>query len=108
MSKGQVTIPKEIRTLLNVGEGDKVTFISRGDYAVVMNANLYATRTHKDLSRFLALDTDKTGFQQQQRKAVYTFLSDNNTADSELTDTDYTELESGKFKLNFGYKELDI
>lgn len=45
MSKGQVTIPKEIRNLLKVSEGDRLTFICEGDYAIVMNANLYAMRT---------------------------------------------------------------
>jgi AbrB family looped-hinge helix DNA binding protein len=45
MSKGQVTIPKEVRSLLKVAEGDRVTFICEGDYAIVMNANLYAMRT---------------------------------------------------------------
>jgi AbrB family looped-hinge helix DNA binding protein len=45
MSKGQVTIPKEIRSLLKVTEGDRLTFICEGDYAIVMNANLYAMRT---------------------------------------------------------------
>ena len=44
MSKGQVTIPKEIRSLLKVAEGDKLTFICEGDYAIVMNANIYAMR----------------------------------------------------------------
>lgn len=51
MSKGQVTIPKEIRKLLKVSVGDRVTFICEGDYAIVMNANLYAMRTlQKDMS----------------------------------------------------------
>ena len=45
MSKGQITIPKEIRSLLKVSEGDRVTFICEGDYAIVMNANIYAMRT---------------------------------------------------------------
>jgi AbrB family looped-hinge helix DNA binding protein len=45
MSKGQVTIPKEVRTLLRVSEGDRVTFICEGDYAIVMNANIYAIKT---------------------------------------------------------------
>lgn len=51
MSKGQVTIPKEIRKLLKISVGDRVTFICEGDYAIVMNANLYAMRTlQKDMS----------------------------------------------------------
>ena len=45
MSKGQVTIPKEVRSLLKISEGDRVTFICEGDYAIVMNANIYAMRT---------------------------------------------------------------
>ena len=50
MSKGQVTIPKEIRNLLKVAEGDRLTFICEGDYAIVMNANTYAMRTfQKDM-----------------------------------------------------------
>ena len=50
MSKGQVTIPKEVRDLLKVAEGDRVTFICEGDYAIVMNANTYAMRTlQKDM-----------------------------------------------------------
>jgi AbrB family looped-hinge helix DNA binding protein len=45
MSKGQVTIPKEIRNRLKIMEGNRVTFICEDDYAIVMNANLYAMRT---------------------------------------------------------------
>jgi AbrB family looped-hinge helix DNA binding protein len=58
MSKGQVTIPKEIRTLLKVGEGDRVTFICEGDYAIVMNANIYAMRT---LQRSMEGEFEKAG-----------------------------------------------
>lgn len=45
MSKGQVTIPRDIRQRLRIAEGDRVTFICEGDYAIVMNANLYAMKT---------------------------------------------------------------
>jgi AbrB family looped-hinge helix DNA binding protein len=45
MSKGQVTIPKEVRSLLRISEGDRVTFICEDDYAIVMNANIYAIKT---------------------------------------------------------------
>ena len=33
--KGQVTIPKEIRTRLGIHEGEKVMFVSRGDEVVL-------------------------------------------------------------------------
>jgi AbrB family looped-hinge helix DNA binding protein len=58
MSKGQVTIPKEIRSLLKIDEGDRVTFICEGDYAIVMNANIYAMRT---LQKELAGEWEKAG-----------------------------------------------
>ena len=51
MPKGQVTIPKEIRRLLKVSEGDRLTFVCEGDYAIVMNANKYAMRmVNKEMS----------------------------------------------------------
>jgi antitoxin PrlF len=45
MSKGQVTIPIDIRKKLNIGEGDRLTFICEGDYAIVMNSAVYAMKT---------------------------------------------------------------
>ena len=58
MSKGQVTIPKEIRKLLKVAEGDRVTFICEGDYAIVMNANIYAIKT---LQKAMEGEAEKAG-----------------------------------------------
>ena len=42
MSKGQVTIPKDVRAVLGVKSGDKVTFIVEGDVVRVVNAASYA------------------------------------------------------------------
>jgi len=58
MSKGQVTIPKEIRNLLRVAEGDRVTFICERDYAIVMNANVYALKT---LQRAMEGESERAG-----------------------------------------------
>jgi AbrB family looped-hinge helix DNA binding protein len=58
MSKGQVTIPKEIRNLLKVAEGDRVTFICEGNCVIVMNANIYAMRT---LQREMKGECEKAG-----------------------------------------------
>ncbi|MCL1875905.1 MAG: AbrB/MazE/SpoVT family DNA-binding domain-containing protein [Synergistaceae bacterium] len=63
MSKGQVTIPKEIRNLLKVAEGDRVTFICEGDYAIVMNANIYAMRT---LQKEMVGEWEKAGIQSEE------------------------------------------
>lgn len=42
MSKGQVTIPKNIREVLGVDTGDRVTFVVEDGKIVVMNSAVYA------------------------------------------------------------------
>ena len=44
MSKGQITLPKEIREQLGIGTGDRVTLICEGDQVVMMNAAVYAMK----------------------------------------------------------------
>ncbi len=42
MSKGQVTIPKDIREVLGIESGDRVTFIVEGNTVRVVNSAVYA------------------------------------------------------------------
>ncbi len=42
MSKGQVTIPKNVRTALGINTGDRVTFIVDGNNVRVVNSAVYA------------------------------------------------------------------
>ena len=42
MSKGQVTIPKNVRAALGIETGDKVTFIVEGASVRVVNSAVYA------------------------------------------------------------------
>jgi AbrB family looped-hinge helix DNA binding protein len=58
MSKGQVTLPKEVRDLLKVGEGDRVMFICEDDRAVIMNANIYALET---IQKVMEGEAEKAG-----------------------------------------------
>lgn len=44
MSKGQITLPKDIREKLRVGEGDRVVLIWDEDRVIMMNPALYAMR----------------------------------------------------------------
>lgn len=44
MSKGQITLPKEIRSKLGLSTGDRVTLICEGDQVIMMNAAVYAMR----------------------------------------------------------------
>lgn len=41
-SKGQITIPLDIRRKLGIKEGDKVLFIQEGNRIVMMNASINA------------------------------------------------------------------
>ena len=42
MAKGQVTIPKDIRKVLGVGSGDRITFIVEGNTVRIVNSAVYA------------------------------------------------------------------
>jgi AbrB family looped-hinge helix DNA binding protein len=42
MAKGQITLPKDIREILGVGTGDRVTIICKDNQVVMMNAAIYA------------------------------------------------------------------
>ena len=41
MSKGQITIPKDIREILGVSNGDRVTFVENGNVRLI-NSAVYA------------------------------------------------------------------
>ena len=42
MAKGQITIPKDIRDILGVSSGDRVTFIVEGNTVRIVNSAVYA------------------------------------------------------------------
>lgn len=42
MSKGQVTIPKNVRNALGIDVGDRVTFVVDGNQVRVVNSAIYA------------------------------------------------------------------
>lgn len=42
MSKGQITIPKDVRDVLGVSSGDRVTFIVEGPTVRMVNSAVYA------------------------------------------------------------------
>lgn len=42
MSKGQVTIPKDIRKILGIESGDRVTFIVENGTVKIVNSAVYA------------------------------------------------------------------
>ena len=44
MAKGQITIPKDFREALRVGEGDRITLVYDGEKIIMMNAMHYAMK----------------------------------------------------------------
>lgn len=59
MSKGQVTIPKNVRTALGIEVGDRVTFIVEGSNVRVVNSAVYAlTRLQEQMKG----EAEKAGF----------------------------------------------
>ena len=59
MSKGQVTIPKNVRTALGIETGDRVTFIVDGTNVRVMNSAVYALMR---LQEQMKGEAEKAGF----------------------------------------------
>ena len=44
MAKGQVTIPKDVREVLGVASGDRISFIVEGDTVRIVNSAVYAAK----------------------------------------------------------------
>ena len=58
MAKGQVTIPKDIREVLGVASGDRVTFIVEGNTVRIVNSAVYAMQV---LQKEMAGEAARTG-----------------------------------------------
>ena len=63
MSKGQVTIPKNIREALGVTTGDRVTFIVENGTVKVMNSAIYAM---KKFQKQMKGEAEKAGFTSEE------------------------------------------
>ena len=48
MSKGQITLPKDIREALKLVTGDRVTLIYENNQVILMNAAVYAMEALQD------------------------------------------------------------
>lgn len=63
MSKGQVTIPKNVREALGITTGDRVTFIVDGSDIRIMNSTLYAL---KQFQKQMQGEANKAGFSSEE------------------------------------------
>jgi len=48
MSKGQITLPKNIRKVLGLDTGDTVTLLQQDDKVIMMNSAVYAMRLFQE------------------------------------------------------------
>ncbi|MCL2054315.1 MAG: AbrB/MazE/SpoVT family DNA-binding domain-containing protein [Oscillospiraceae bacterium] len=62
-SKGQITIPIQIRRKLGLREGDKVIFVEQGDNIVISNADLQVL---KDFQKGMEGAADEAGWTCEQ------------------------------------------
>ncbi len=58
MAKGQVTIPKDVREVLGVSNGDRVSFIVEGNTVRIVNSAVYAMQI---LQQEMAGEAERTG-----------------------------------------------
>lgn len=63
MSKGQVTIPKNVREALGIKTGDRVTFIVNNGQVTIMNSTLYALQR---LQSQMSGEAEKAGFKSEK------------------------------------------
>ncbi len=60
MTKGQITLPKDIREALGVTTGDRVTLIRQNNQVIMMNAAVYAMKV---LQASMVGEAEKAGLQ---------------------------------------------
>ncbi|MFA5384086.1 MAG: AbrB/MazE/SpoVT family DNA-binding domain-containing protein [Eubacteriales bacterium] len=60
MSKGQITIPKDMRSKLRLSTGDRVTLICEDGRVILMNSAVYAM---KMLQKEMKGEAEKAGIQ---------------------------------------------
>ena len=68
MAKGQVTIPKNIREVLGISVGDRVTFVVEDGSVKVMNSAIYAM---KKLQEQMKDEAERAGIFSEQDVAEW-------------------------------------
>ncbi len=57
-AKGKITIPKDVRTVLGVENGDRITFVVEGNTVRLVNSAVYAMQV---LQTQMAGESERTG-----------------------------------------------
>ena len=78
MSKGQVTIPKKVRTVLGIDTGARVTFIVENGTVRVVNSAVYALQRFQEQMKG---EAEKAGFFSEEDVADWITKSRREEAD---------------------------
>ena len=63
MAKGQITIPKDVREVLGVASGDRVTFVVEGNTVRMVNSAVYAMQL---LQREMEGEAERAGLTSEE------------------------------------------
>ena len=63
MAKGQITIPKDIREVLGVSSGDRVSFVVEGNTVRLVNSAVYAMQV---LQNEMRGEAERTGLTSEE------------------------------------------
>lgn len=63
MSKGQITLPKDIREALQLNSGDRITLVYENGQVIMMNSAVYAMRM---LNSGMRGEAEKTGLKTEE------------------------------------------
>ena len=100
MAKGQITIPKDIREVLGVASGDRVTFIVDGNNVQIVNSAVYAMQmlqkemTGEAKKEFLNTDEDIMDLVKELRSTGMRVLIDTNVLISAALNPDGTPFQA--------------
>ena len=63
MAKGQITIPKDVRDILGVASGDRITFVVEGNTVRIVNSAVYAMQM---LQQEMTGEAERTGLTSEE------------------------------------------
>lgn len=63
MSKGQITLPKDIRDALQLNSGDRVTLVYENGHVLMMNSAVYAMQM---LNKGMEGEAEKVGLENEE------------------------------------------
>ena len=63
MAKGQITIPKDVREILGISSGDRVSFVVEGNTVRLVNSAVYAMQV---LQNEMRGESERTGLTSEE------------------------------------------